>query len=73
MNKQLRRVVITGLGMVSPLGINVQNSWQSLIKGCSGIKNIKDLPQCQNSSFPEAYIAPIHQDFDQSQWKIPVK
>ncbi|MBP1724213.1 MAG: fabF [Deltaproteobacteria bacterium] len=35
-----RRVVVTGLGMVSPLGIGVEKSWQALIQGKSGIGKI---------------------------------
>lgn len=35
-----RRVVITGLGMVSPLGNTVDDSWNSLIAGKSGIGKI---------------------------------
>jgi 3-oxoacyl-[acyl-carrier-protein] synthase II len=31
------RVVITGMGVVSPVGLNVSDIWQSLIQGCSGI------------------------------------
>lgn len=33
----MRRVVITGLGMVSPLGLNVSESWNNLLAGKSGI------------------------------------
>ncbi|HEB58332.1 MAG TPA: beta-ketoacyl-[acyl-carrier-protein] synthase II [Gammaproteobacteria bacterium] len=32
-----RRVVITGLGMVSPVGLNVRDSWASILAGKSGI------------------------------------
>jgi len=32
-----RRVVITGLGMVSPVGLNVSDSWTNVLAGKSGI------------------------------------
>ena len=32
-----RRVVITGLGMVSPVGLNVKTSWESILAGKNGI------------------------------------
>jgi len=35
-----RRVVVTGLGIVSPLGLNVEETWENLIKGKSGIDYI---------------------------------
>ena len=35
-----RRVVVTGLGMISPLGIGVEKSWQALIQGKSGVGQI---------------------------------
>ena len=46
-----RRVVVTGLGLVTPLGIGVENTWQALCEGRSGIGPItqfdaKDYP-CQ--------------------------
>jgi 3-oxoacyl-[acyl-carrier-protein] synthase II len=34
------RVVITGMGVVSPIGCDVQSYWQGLIKGRSGIEHI---------------------------------
>lgn len=51
MNK--RRVAITGIGAVSPLGHDVQSTWTNLIEGKSGIATIN---QFDASAFP-TYIA----------------
>src|SRR6476469_3724211 len=37
---QMRRVVVTGLGLVTPLGGDVETTWQNLIAGKSGIAAI---------------------------------
>jgi 3-oxoacyl-[acyl-carrier-protein] synthase II len=39
MNEQ-RRVVVTGLGLVSPLGTGVEKNWQAILEGRSGIRKI---------------------------------
>lgn len=44
-----KRVVVTGLGLITPLGIGVESSWNSFIEGRSGIGRItrfdaSDLP-----------------------------
>ncbi|MEH7683424.1 beta-ketoacyl synthase N-terminal-like domain-containing protein, partial [Priestia megaterium] len=36
-----RRVVVTGYGVVSPLGNTVQAFWENIKEGKSGIKKIK--------------------------------
>src|SRR5262245_47515580 len=43
MNQQ-RRVVVTGLGLVSPLGTGVQKNWDALMHGRSGIRKIERFP-----------------------------
>lgn len=48
-----RRVAITGLGAVCPLGLNVQSTWSNLLAGQSGIAEIKHFDA---SAFP-TYIA----------------
>jgi 3-oxoacyl-[acyl-carrier-protein] synthase II len=45
----MRRVVVTGLGLVSPLGVGVAHAWSALVAGKSGISRIEsfdvsDLP-----------------------------
>lgn len=51
-----KRVAITGLGVVSPLGLDAHSSWQNLLAGISGIKTIQ---QFDASAFPTRIAAEI--------------
>lgn len=37
-----RRVVVTGMGMLSPVGLNVDESWQNILAGVSGVGLVED-------------------------------
>ena len=63
-----RRVVITGLGMVSPVGLTVDESWRSILAGRSGIGLVTHFDV---SSFP-VRIAGNVKGFDPARY-IPAK
>jgi 3-oxoacyl-[acyl-carrier-protein] synthase II len=44
MRHMARRVVITGLGLVSPLGNTPQKLWDSLASGTSGVRELTSVP-----------------------------
>ena len=49
MSKALRRVVITGLGAITPLATGVEESWRKLCQGKSGVARITKFdPSCFN-------------------------
>jgi len=59
-----RRVVITGLGAVTPLGLDVRSSWENLIAGASGAGPIT---QFDTTGFPVTFACEV-KDFDPSDW-----
>lgn len=54
-----RRVVITGLGALSPLGENVSTTWNSLLAGKSGVQKINDE---WITEIPAQIAAPVAKD-----------
>jgi 3-oxoacyl-[acyl-carrier-protein] synthase II len=58
-----RRVVITGLGIISPVGNDVDNAWDNIVNGRSGIQRIS---RFDPSAFT-AQIAGEVKDFDVTQ------
>jgi len=59
-----RRVVITGLGAVTPLGNDVETTWTNLISGRSGAGPIT---QFDSTGFPVTFAAEV-KDFDPTEW-----
>jgi len=55
-----RRVVVTGIGLVTPLGIGVEKTWQSLCEGKSGVGRIT---RFDPSELPSQIAAEV-KDFD---------
>ena len=63
-----RRVVVTGLGIVSPVGLNLKESWDNIVAGNSGVATITEY---DTSAFPVSIAATV-KNFDASH-VIPVK
>lgn len=65
MNK--RRVVLTGLGAVTPVGNTIKDLWDSLLEGRSGVRRV----QCFDPSKFSSQIAAEVLDFDPSKYLAP--
>ena len=62
-----RRVVITGMGVVAPNGIGIENFWDSLVHGRSGIRRITHFDA---SSYP-SQIAGEVEGFEPTNYMNP--
>ena len=60
----MRRIVVTGLGVVSPLGSDAESSWAALLEGRSGIGAITRFDPAEHT----CRIAGEANDFDPSRW-----
>jgi 3-oxoacyl-[acyl-carrier-protein] synthase II len=59
-----RRVVVTGLGAVTPLGLDVESTWSSLLAGDSGAAEIT---QFDHSDYKVHFACEV-KDLDPTQW-----
>ncbi|MFA6141715.1 MAG: beta-ketoacyl-ACP synthase II [Candidatus Omnitrophota bacterium] len=66
MSKQ-RRVVVTGLGTVSPVGSTIEEFWKSLLEGKSGVKRLA----CFDPTHFSSKIAAEVKHFDPSKYLSP--
>lgn len=64
MDRPTRRVVVTGLGLVTPLGTGVEKTWKALCAGESGIDRITRF----DATGFDAQIAGEVKDFDPTQF-----
>ncbi|MFW6134607.1 MAG: beta-ketoacyl synthase N-terminal-like domain-containing protein, partial [Elusimicrobiota bacterium] len=64
-----RRVVVTGMGEITPVGKNVQENWNSLVNGKSGISIIKRFDVSNYSSQVGGEV----DDFNPSEYGIGPK
>lgn len=63
----MRRCVITGIGIVSPIGVTQQVFWQNLLAGETGLGQVT---QFDATSFPRDLAAEV-KDFDESEYLSP--
>lgn len=63
MEKQ-KRVVVTGMGAVTPIGTGLDNYWQGLIEGRNGIDRVTRFDPSEYRSQMAAEV----KDFDASEW-----
>ena len=62
-----RRVVVTGLGLLSPVGGNVQESWSNILDGKSGIGPIT---RFDTEGFPSNFGGAV-KNFDVNDYMSP--
>ena len=61
---ELKRVVVTGIGCISPLGNSAEDTWKNLLAGVSGCDIIKQM----DASRYKTQIACEVKDFNPEQW-----
>ncbi|MCS6902869.1 MAG: beta-ketoacyl-ACP synthase II [Candidatus Bipolaricaulota bacterium] len=62
---EVRKVVITGIGVITPIGMGKDAFWQGLAEGCSGVGRVDDLIDLKDVG---AKIGAYIRDFDPLQF-----
>jgi len=52
----MRRVVVTGLGIVSPIGTGIPHFWEKLLKGESGVQSLKAAAEAQPARWDKSEV-----------------
>ncbi|HUZ63761.1 MAG TPA: beta-ketoacyl-ACP synthase II [Acetobacteraceae bacterium] len=71
----MRRVVVTGMGIASPLGLGVEHVWSRLTAGCSGITAIQSFDTAELAAKVAGQVpagAKAEGGLDLAEW-VPVK
>ncbi|KAJ2520538.1 Mitochondrial beta-keto-acyl synthase [Coemansia sp. RSA 1939] len=79
MGGSVRRVVVTGLGIVSPVGVGVEHAWRNILNAKSGVRSlVAQYPECGYDKLPSqvAGVVPrsgsyAHGAYDSQEWTEP--
>lgn len=68
----MRRVVVTGLGAITPLGVGIRPTWTRLLAGHSGIVSVADLEPARHWKNLTSTVAGVVPSGDASEhgWKV---
>jgi 3-oxoacyl-[acyl-carrier-protein] synthase II len=65
----MRRVVVTGMGAVTPLGNSLEASWNAVLNGQSGIQRYLNDPILKND---KPFNLALIKNFEFDKWKVAV-
>lgn len=65
----MRRVVVTGLGAITPLGVGIRRTWTRLLAGDSGISSVADRqPQARWKELTSTVAGVVPTGTGEGQW-----
>ncbi|KAG8624320.1 hypothetical protein KVT40_007387 [Elsinoe batatas] len=65
----MRRVVVTGLGAVTPLGVGIRRTWKRLLDGDCGVQSLKGRSAFAGLPSQVAAIVPKHGGLEAGAWE----